>query len=85
MQKNDKHEEIPLLPGFEPILLQTPEHQRRGWIFNPVSLQLQHGRPAPTRRPNADWIGKVISRIGKQAGIEVAPENTKTGLPAKHA
>ena len=39
MQKNDTEEEIPLLPWFEKVLLETAECERTGWVFNPASLQ----------------------------------------------
>jgi integrase len=73
MQKNETEESIPLLPGFEKLLLTTPEVQRFGWVANPMSLQTKLGRRMRHQRPNAEWVGKVISRIGKQAGIIVEP------------
>lgn len=71
MQKNDTEESIPLLPGFEALLLETPEPQRFGWVFNPISLQSNVGRRARQQRPLATWVGEVISRIGEAAGIVV--------------
>ncbi len=85
MQKNDTDEDIPLLPGFEKLLLETPAAQRTGWIFEPASLQIQYGGKPPYPRLDSGWVGKVISKIGKKAKIEVAPEDKKTGLPAKFA
>ena len=38
-----------------------------------------------TARPRADWVAKVISRIGKKAGVVVDPGNPKTSKPAKFA
>ena len=71
MQKNDTEEAIPMLPGFEALLLETPEDERTGWIFNPRSLQYHAGRAPRHERHDAEWVGKVITRIGKQAGIVV--------------
>ena len=85
MQKNDTDEHIPLLPGFEELLLRIPEDRRTGWIFSPLSLKLQHGSVTRKSRLTAGWVGKVISRIGKKAKVEVAPHNKTTGLPAKFA
>jgi len=85
MQKNDTEEIIPLLPWFEAILFETPEDQRRGWIFNPTSLQLQIGRKVRHQRPDAEWVGKVIARIGRKAEIVVEPEDDRTGRPVKYA
>lgn len=85
MQKNDTEENIPLLPWFENVLLETPLEQRRGWVFNPQSLQMKARRKVRHQRPDAEWVGKVISRIGKEAKIEVEPADTRTGRPAKYA
>ncbi len=85
MQKNDTEESIPLLPWFEALLLETPVDDRHGWVFNPLSLQLKAGRKVKHHRPDAEWVGKVIARVGKQAGIEVEPADTRTGRPKKYA
>lgn len=63
-QKNDTEDAIPLLPGFERLLLETPEAERDGWVFSP---EKRNG----TGRPTAEWVGRVISRIGKAAGVVV--------------
>jgi integrase len=73
MQKNNTEESIPLLPGFEALLLETPEPQRFGWVFNPMSLQTMLGRGVRQQRPNAEWVSKVISRVGKASGVVVRP------------
>ena len=44
-----------------------------GWAFNPMSLQTKLGRRVRHQRPDAEWIGKVISRIGAAAGVIVRP------------
>jgi integrase len=77
MQKNDTEESIPLLPGFEDLLLDTPEAEQFGWIFNPMSLQVQHERPVKYQRPNAEWVGKVICHIGKASGVVVLADSGK--------
>lgn len=73
MQKNVTEEEIPLLPWFEQLLLETPEADRTGWVFRPASLNTQHGRKPVVERPLADWVGKVIAAIGEAAGVIVEP------------
>ena len=67
------------------MLLETPQGERTGWVFRPKSLQLQHGRKVRHERPDAEWVGKVICRIGKRAGIIVEPAQPDKGKPAKHA
>lgn len=85
MQKNDTEESIPLLPWFETVLLETPPEQRTGWVFNPLSLQLRLGRKVQHERPAAEWVGRVVSRIGEAAGIVVEQADERTGRPIKHA
>lgn len=85
MQKNDTEENIPLLPWFVSLLLKTPAEQRRGWVFNPLSLQLRVGRKVRHHRPDAEWVGKVVARIGEAAGIVVEQADERTGRPTKHA
>ena len=85
MQKNDTEQTIPLLPWFEDVLLEVEQEQRTGWVFSPVSLQLKLGRGARHSRPKADWVARIISRIGKAAGIVVEEANAKTGRPEKYA
>lgn len=71
MQKNATEEAIPLLPEFERLLLRTPEEQRVGWAFNPLSLDGRAGRKMRKSRPAVGWVGKIISEIGEKAGIVV--------------
>jgi len=85
MQKNDSEDCIPLLPWFERILLETPIEQRTGWAFTPDSLQRKIGRTVRIERPDSQWVGKVISKIGKKAGIVVEPADERTGRPEKYA
>lgn len=85
LQKNDTEESIPLLPGFEAVLLETPTEKRTGWIFEPMSLQLRVGRKIRHRRPDSEWVGKVIGKIGKTAGVLVSQADERTGHPAKYA
>lgn len=85
MQKNDTDQSVPMLPSFEALLLQTPQDERKGWVFHPMSLQPKLGRGASPYRPTAEWVGRVISRIGRKAGIVVEPANERTGRNAKYA
>lgn len=83
-QNNNKHQETSLLSGFEALLLKTPEEERSGYIFNPISLRTKRGSEPKPGRPKAEWVGNVIGRIGKKSGIVVVPANTRTGAPAKY-
>ncbi len=85
MQKNATEESIPLLPWFEKLLLETPQEQRQDWVFSPMSLELKRGREASFDRPDAEWVGKIISRIGEKANIVVRLADPTTKKPAKYA
>lgn len=85
MQKNGTDDDIPMLPGLEKLLLETPLIDRKGWVFKPSSLQSRLGRSSSRERPEADWVGKVIGKIGREAGIVVDTEDPVTGRPAKYA
>lgn len=76
-QKNDTEESIPLLPWFEDVLNTVAADERSGYVFNPGSLEARLGRFTVHSRPNAEWAGKVISRIGKAAGVIVVPATAK--------
>lgn len=81
MQKNNTEEEIPLLPEFERLLLNTPVDSRHGFIFGPY----WHGADGMPHRYGLDHVGKVISKIGRKAAIVVHPGDPTTGRPAKYA
>lgn len=85
MQKNDTDESIPMLPWLEAVLCETPLENRTGWVFNPRSLQLRIGRKPRHHRPNSEWVGKIITRIGAEAKVVVEQADERTGRPVKHA
>ena len=82
-QKNATEEAIPLLPGFELLLQETPADLRDGWCFKPASLQSKVGRKPRCERLSVEWVGKVISDIGEKAGVIVEP--AKADKKAKFA
>ncbi|ODA34900.1 tyrosine-type recombinase/integrase [Planctopirus hydrillae] len=54
-------------------------------MFQPQSLQSKIGRKIRHQRPDAEWVGKVIGRIGKDGGIIVETADERTGRPIKYA
>ncbi len=71
LQKNGKEEFIPLLPGFEKVLLETPVELRKGWVFNPKTLWDPEKRKQKETRLSPERVGKVITRIGITADVLV--------------
>ena len=85
MQKNATEESIPLLPWFERLLLETPEADRKGWVFNPQALQAPEGGDTKDHRLTTEWVGRIVSRIGEKANIIVAPGDEARNRPTKYA
>jgi integrase len=69
-QKSHRDEHLPMAPEFAEFLLQTPEVERTGFVFNPVPRKQQRGRI------KLQWASAVISSIGKSAGVKVAEKAT---------
>ena len=67
LQKNRKTQEIPTTPQFGALLDEIPEERRTGWIFNPRALRWKD----ENRRLCIDYVGEIVSRVGKKAGIVV--------------
>jgi integrase len=73
-QKSGREEMLPLVPEFCEFLEAIPESQRHGRVFRPIA---RDGSAAPM---GSDWVGTVISRIGKAAKVKVA-ESKRKGKP----
>lgn len=85
LQKNDTEESIPLLPWFESVLMEVPAEGRTGWIFEPYTLLSKVRRKVLHKRPDSEWVGKIIGRIGKAANVIVELADERTGRPIKYA
>ena len=75
-QKSGRDEFCPVAPEFAEMLLGVPETHRHGRVFRLAGTANAKGGPkatAPVRDP--DWVSRVVSRVGKAAGIIV---NTTT-------
>ena len=57
-----------MAPEFAVLLQSIPERERRGRVFRLNSVL---NGEAPV---GADWAGRMLSRIGKQARVIVSPE-----------
>ena len=73
LQKNATEEEIPLLPGFERVLMETPVKDRVGWIFEPQVRRPPRAGDSQPDRLSSKHVGRVISKIGKAVGVVVTP------------
>ena len=75
MQKSRKSQEVPTTPNFAALLDTVPPDNRTGWIFTPKTRYVTRGRMSEDR------AGHLISKIGKQAGVEV---NTRGKSASAH-
>src|SRR5690606_39256114 len=64
-----------MTPDFAAFLLATPEAERRGPVFRPLGKTGRECR-------QVDYVGRVITDIGKAAGVKV---NTDAKGKVKHA
>ena len=62
-EKGHKDRLLPMTPDFAEWLLRTPEADRYGPVF--------HLGDKPNRQRSAGRVGRVISEIGKAAGVKV--------------
>lgn len=76
-QKNRKDTLTPIAPEFAEMLTSVPEGERTGYVFNPL-VERNAGEPGRVQR--ADTASKIVSRIGRQAGVKVG-EYARTGKP----
>lgn len=66
-EKGHTDRDTPMAPEFAQLLAETPADERTGFVFDFPRV--------PTRR--VDTISKLISRIGKAAGVKVATNKLK--------
>jgi integrase len=65
LNKAKRHERFPMAPEFYSFLMQTPEAERHGFVFSPIT------KIAPHHRAGLDNTIDVVSDLGKSTGIIV--------------
>lgn len=65
LEKGHSDRLLPIAPEFAMFLLETPEDRRVGPVFQ---LPKTTKRTAST---HANWVGRVVSKIGRKAGVKV--------------
>ncbi len=68
----------PVAPEFAEFLLSTSEDKRTGRVFNPAP-ERKHGD-----RMSDQQVSKIISRIGKAAGVKVDQKGDKVKYASAH-
>ena len=70
-EKGHKDRLLPMAPEFAEFLLQTPEHLRKGRVFDPMA------RKRRAEHLTASRVGRLVTAIGKAAGVVVKREGDK--------
>lgn len=65
-QKSRQFELLPIAKDFAEFLLATAPKDRKGFVFDPRPLKVPY-----EARPSAEWVGKIISRLGQAASVKV--------------
>ena len=65
LEKGHADRLLPIAPEFAMLLIETPEPARTGPVF---TLPKRKFRKVEAR---ADWVGRIVSKIGKKAGVIV--------------
>jgi integrase len=63
-EKGNTERLLPVAPEFAMLLLSTPEADRVGRVFKLPGLR-------GSAEVRAKWVGKIVSRIGRKAGVVV--------------
>jgi integrase len=81
LEKGNQDRLLPIAPQFAEFLMQTPEADRHGYVFNPKPLTEKR-----SQRLAEGQVGRTFSAIGKKAGVKVKTETGKNGqLVVKYA
>ena len=79
LEKGNEDRLLPMAPEFVEFLLEIPQSERVGRVFRPAARRV-HGD-----RLGAFQISKIISAIGKRAGIKVKTDHAgKTKYASAH-
>ena len=79
LEKGNQDRLYPVAPEFAEFLLATPEDQRTGPVFNPLSR-----RPWQSSRLSNRQVSRIGSDIGKAACVKVADKNGKVKFASVH-
>jgi integrase len=64
-EKGGQDRLLPIAPEFAELLDETPESERHGRVFMLIGSRLA------VARMQADWVSRVVCRIGCKAGVKV--------------
>ena len=77
-QKNNRDQMLPLAYDFSEFLLETPANDRIGYVFTVPGMRRNQ------RDVRSDWVGKVISKLGKRANVRVSANGKSIKYASAH-
>jgi len=81
LNKNRKAEQFPMAPEFYAMLMETPEAERRGYVFDP---KRKRETSFATGRMHATRVSELISEFGRQAGIKTVDRENGPRFASAH-
>ena len=80
-EKGNKTRQMPVTPDFGQFLLNCPKHQRHGFVFTPLPLLATNSKDDDYVAPRMQRcaVGKLVSDIGKKAGVIVQTLEPRKG------
>ncbi len=78
LEKGNQDRCLPMAPEFSELLATVPEAARKGRVFKLVD---RDGNP---REFAGNWVGRVVSAIGKRAGVKVDVKGDKVKYASAH-
>lgn len=78
LEKGHKDRLLPITPDFADFLMETPEADRTGPVFNPLGLRDRDGRLG------GQQVARTVKAIGEKAGIKVDERDGKVKFATAH-
>ena len=78
-EKGHEDRILPMAPEFAEFLRAIPPQLRSGYVFNPIPRRKRYSSRLSDRH-----VGRVISSIGKEAGVEVRDDEGKVKFASAH-
>jgi integrase len=81
LSKNRKTERFPMAPEFYDLVMQVPESERKGYVFDPRRNPQFKSYPD---RMNTEPVSRIIAKFGKGCRVKVADTDKGPRFAASH-
>ncbi|QDU80713.1 site-specific tyrosine recombinase XerC [Polystyrenella longa] len=79
LEKGNRDRRLPTIPAFAELISSVPESERTGYVFNPPPM-----RHTESGRLVDEQVGRIITKIGKKAGVKVSEKGGKVKYASAH-